>query len=109
MIVRYAYKDKNSGKQPFACVVFIDESTFGVSLCSKGDTFSKKTGRMIAVGRALTNMSANTRILYNVKGDVTQNGIEVSRKAALVEVVERARQAAKSYYTNDTQKISVES
>lgn len=107
MIVRYAYKDRGEHKVPFATVVFIDKLNFGVSVCAEGDSFSKARGRQIAMGRAVTDYASSEGILSDMRGTVTYEGQEFTRKELVGSAVERAARAAASYYKPATEKIGV--
>jgi hypothetical protein len=108
MIVRYAYKDNpvDGQKIPHACVVFIDEIHFGVSVCAKNDTFNKARGRQIAEARALTSIAGTERVMQNMKGRVVVNGYLVSRQLAVTEVCLQAKEAAASYFFNPQPKLA---
>jgi len=98
MIVRYAYKDRNGHKVPHACVVFIDEDNFGVSVCASGDTFNKKRGRQIAAARAYNSIEGTRRVLDNMKGNVVVDGEAISRQASVAEACTKAKLAAANYF-----------
>jgi hypothetical protein len=108
MIVRYAYKDQNGHKVPHACVVFIDEDNFGVSVCAKNDTFNKKRGRQIAEARALTSIASTQRVIDNMKGNVIVDGQPVSRQDSVAEACVRAKLAAANYFNPQPQMATVE-
>jgi len=110
MIVRYAYKDNpvDGRKMPHACVVFIDENNFGVSVCAKNDTFNKARGRQIAEARALTSIAGTERVMDNMKGRVFIDGALVSRQDAVEDVCLRAKLAAASYFNPQPKLVTAE-